>query len=160
MGTKQHITASLLAVINIAVNLTLTYLCLRDIFAIQTNEKFSRISMFCAVATLFGAAVIFECFFHTPYDWIHHIPDNLMQAFGKHWFLRLIRIIRCGLFTYCIICFAKSFSMDKSVYTNGTIPLVDCVCGLSWGILLNYDYLTYHLLMLHMNNGKKNEYLQ
>lgn len=153
MGTRQHVLASLLAVVNIAVDLILTYLCLRYIFSIQSNEKLSRISMFCAVATVFGAAVIFGCFFSTPYDWIHHMPDKLIQAFGKHWVLRLIRIIWCGIFAYCILCFAKSFSMDKSVYANGTIPLVDCICGLSWGILLNYECLTYHLLMLHINNG-------
>lgn len=117
------------------------------------DARADEIEVICIALVLFGVNLLYITLFRTPHSWIINTSGNEIKKTGIYPIFCVLRVGWLLIVGYVVFCFARCFNQDKAIYAAAGMPWTDFLVLLSWGLLLTYEFCTYHLMELQKDNG-------
>lgn len=154
MKKGLHTLAVVICGINIIVNLLYAILGYANLMCFHQFEVDNSVGMLCVLLTILSAEILVAAIIGTPHLWMFRYVSDILETVKKEKECYVFRIIWLLLLLYCLLCFSQSYLLDKRVYETGQTPIIDCLTWSAFSLLINFEYLTYHMVTLKNNRMK------
>ncbi len=145
---KFHTPAIIISSVNIAVNLFYTVLGYTNLFCFHRFAVDDSVAMLFIWLTILSAEIIVAVIIDTPHLWMFRYISDALEEIKTKKSCHAFRIIWIFIFLYCMLCFAQSYLQDKQVYEMGQTTIIDHLTWAAFGLLINFEYLTFHIVTL------------
>lgn len=148
MKKGLHTLAVVICGINIAVNLLCAILGYSNLIGFHQFAGDYFAGMVCIWTTILSAEILVALMIGTPHLWMFRYVSDSLEKVKQEKKCYVFRIIWLLLLLYFLICFSQSWLLDKRVYETSQIPIIDCLTCSALSLLINFEYLTYHMVAL------------
>lgn len=148
MKKPMHILAIVISTINILANLLCTMLGYVNLIYFHQFEGDYFAVMFGIWMTILSAEILVAVIIGTPHLWMFRSASDVLEKVKKKKSYYVFRVMWLFLLLYSLLCFSQSFLLDKQVYATGQTPIIDCLTWSAFSLLINFEYLSYHMVTL------------
>lgn len=147
MKKGMRTLAVVICSINIVVNLLYTILGHANLFYFHKFGVDNCVGILCVLLTILSAEILVAVKIGTPHLWMFRYVNDSIEKVKQRKEYHVFRFIWILLLLYSLLFFSQSFLLDKRVYETGQIPIIDILTWSAFSLLMNFEYLTYHIVM-------------